>query len=406
MLLDRVESGVEPLCRPGLTVRNRGQSVVCFVMGGTLTHGATPLDFQISAARQRTAASNPFSCFGNRARHMADTPQRSLSPDDSLPPVEPPSAAFLVQLFLVPGLIVTIIVCVWLAFHWLAHLGNDPQAYVRTLRRNNEGRWQAALNLANDLRGPGGGALKSDEALATELGRILDDEAKSGRTGEQTQTLKVYLCRALGEFSIPAAAEPLVARAENVADPQTARAAVEALSVLQTNLIAADRAAADPAAITGAVIAASRSDDVPLRLAAAFTLGVVGGPDAVDRLLVLAGDASDDVRFNAALGLARQGREEAVDGLVEMLSLPDVPPAAAAADRGADAAQSQRYKRALVVVNALRGVALLVDTTHQPPPKSILDRVQAATQDPVADVRSSAAAVLKKIERLSVTPTG
>jgi hypothetical protein len=32
--------------------------------------------------------------------------------------------------------------------------------------------------------------------------------------------------------------------------------------------------------------------------------------------------------------------------------------------------------------------------------------MQAATQDPVADVRSSAAAVLKKIERLSATPTG
>jgi len=87
--------------------------------------------------------------------------------------VEPPNAAFLVQLFLVPGIIVAIIVCVWLAFHWLAHMGSDPQAYVKTLRRDNEGRWQAALNLANDLRGPGGAALKNDEGLATELGRIL-----------------------------------------------------------------------------------------------------------------------------------------------------------------------------------------------------------------------------------------
>ena len=103
---------------------------------------------------------------------MTDT-KRPLAPHDSLPPVEPPSAAVLVQLFLVPGLIVAIIVCVWLAFHWLAHLGNDPQAYVRTLRRDNEGRWQAALNLANDLRGPGGSAFKADEPLATELGRIL-----------------------------------------------------------------------------------------------------------------------------------------------------------------------------------------------------------------------------------------
>lgn len=332
---------------------------------------------------------------------MADTPRRSISPDDALPPVEPPSAAFLVQLFLVPALIVSIIVFVWLAFHWLAHLGNDPQSYVRTLRRDNEGRWQAALNLANDLRGPGAAALKADEPLATELGRILADEAKSGRTGEQSQTLQVYLCRALGEFAIPAAAGPLVERAQDAADPQTARAAVEALSVLATNLAAAGRQADDPAAITGAVIAASRGNDLPLRSAAAFTLGVVGGPGAVERLVELAGDSNDDVRYNAALALARQGREESLDGLLEMLSLPDLP-APSGAD---DAAQSQRYKRALVVVNALRGVALLVDATHQAPPQSVLDRVRAVADDPVADVRSSAAALLKKIERLSAAGT-
>jgi HEAT repeat protein len=328
---------------------------------------------------------------------MEDTPKRSISPDDALPPVEPPSAAFLVQLFLVPALIVSIIVFVWLAFHWLAHLGNDPQSYVRTLRRDNEGRWQAALNLANDLRGPGGAALKSDEPLATELGRILSDEAKSGRTGEQSQTLRVYLCRALGEFAIPAAADPLVERAQAISDPQTARAAVEALSVLVTNLAAAGRAPSDPAAMTGAVIVASRSDDLPLRSAAAFTLGVVGGPRAVERLVELAGDTNDDVRYNAALALARQGREESIDGLAEMLSLTDVPPSAGADD----ASQSQRYKRALVVVNALRGVALLVDATQEPPPQMLLERVRAVADDPVADVRTSAAALLKKIERLS-----
>jgi hypothetical protein len=329
---------------------------------------------------------------------MADTDRRTFDPDE-LPPVEPPNAAFLVQLFLVPGIIVAIIVCVWLAFHWLAHLGSDPQAYVRTLRRDNEGRWQAALNLANDLRGPGSAALKADESLAVELGRILTDEVSSGRTGEQSETLRIYLCRALGEFAIPAAAPPLVALARSGNDPQTARAAVEALAVLATNLAAAGRAPDDPAAITSAVVAASRSDTMQLRSAAAFTLGVVGGPEAVDRLLELAGDPAEDVRSNAAIALARQGRPEAFDALAQMLALPDVPPPAnAAAD---DAARSSRYKRALVVVNALRGVALLVDATHEPPPAAIVDRVRELAQDPVADVRSSAAAVLKKVERLA-----
>jgi hypothetical protein len=54
-----------------------------------------------------------------------------------------------------------------------------------------------------------------------------------------------------------------------------------------------------------------------------------------------------------------------------------------------------------VVINALRGVALLVDATHEPPPRELLDRVEQLTQDPVGDVRTSAAALLKKIERLA-----
>jgi HEAT repeat protein len=333
---------------------------------------------------------------------MADTPNRSFMQDDSLPPVEPPNATFLVQLFLVPGLIVFIIVCVWLSFHWLAHLGNDPQAYVRTLRRNNEGRWQAALNLANDLRGPGGEKLKSDEVLAKELGRILSDEVKSGRTDEQSQTLRLYLCRALGEFSIQTAIEPLVACAQATADAQTARAAVEALSVLTTNLIAADRATDAPTAITDAALAASRSKDAALRSSAAFALGVIGGLGAAERLVELSNDPVEDVRFNSALGLARLGQDDSLEALVEMLALPDLPIADA---RTVDeAAQSKRYRRALIVVNAVRGVALLVDATNQSLPSHVRARVEALQQDPVADVRSSAAALIKKMDRLKVDP--
>ncbi len=334
---------------------------------------------------------------------MADTPNRSFMQDDSLPPVEPPNATFLVQLFLVPGLIVFIIVCVWLSFHWLAHLGNDPQAYVRTLRRNNEGRWQAALNLANDLRGPGGEKLKSDEVLAKELGRILSDEVKSGRTDEQSQTLRLYLCRALGEFSIQTAIEPLVVCAQATADAQTARAAVEALSVLTTNLIAADRATDAPTAITDAALAASRSKDAALRSSAAFALGVIGGLGAAERLVELSNDPVEDVRFNSALGLARLGQDDSLEALVEMLALPDLPIADA---RTVDeAAQSKRYRRALIVVNAVRGVALLVDATNQSLPSHVRARVEALQQDPVADVRSSAAALIKKMDRLKVDPT-
>ena len=335
---------------------------------------------------------------------------REASDDDFLPPVEPPSAGFLVQLFLVPAVIVAIIVAVWLSFHWLAHLGSDPQALVRTLRRDNEGRWQAALNLANDLRGPGGGPLKADETLARDLGKVLDDEVTSGRTGEQTQTLRIYLCRALGEFTTPVAAPPLVRIASGDGDPQVVRAAVEGLALLASNV----RTALGPAvggddALTtqmrDAVLAASRSQDAAVRGSAAFALGVIGGEPAVDRLLelVVSGEndaKSSDVRFNAATSLARLGRSEAFEPLEEMLSLPDEPaPDTSLRPEVAAAMQSKRYKRAMVVVNALRGVASLMDAGVKEVPESVVRLVESLAKDPVAEVRSSAAAIATKLRR-------
>ena len=329
---------------------------------------------------------------------MATSSNQPINPDDSLPPVEPPSAAFLVQLFLVPGIIVAIIVCVWLAFHWLAHLGNDPQAYVRTLRRANEGRWQAALNLANDLRGPNGSGLKADIKLASELGSILDDEVDSGRTGEQSETLRLYLCRALGEFTVPEAAPALVRRVNENDDDPTTQAAIEALAVLATNLQNASRSLENKDDVVAAVLATSTSTNSRVRDACGFTLGVLGGEKSIEGLYRLMGDPSADVRSNAALGLARLGQTDAYETLSEMLSLEDIQLDETVLD---DKTQSERYKRALVVVNALRGVTMLVDKTKQSPPTSIIKVIRGLQQDPVAEIRSSASAVIKKIDRVS-----
>ena len=329
---------------------------------------------------------------------MATTSNQPINPDDSLPPVEPPSAAFLVQLFLVPGVIVAIIVCVWLAFHWLAHLGNDPQAYVRTLRRANEGRWQAALNLANDLRGPNGSGLKADVKLASELGSILDDEVGSGRTGEQSETLRLYLCRALGEFSVPEAAPALVRRVNANDDDPTTQAAIEAIAVLATNLQKAGRSFENRDDVVAAVLAATTSANSRVRDACGFTLGVLGGERSIDGLLRLVGDPSADVRSNAALGLARLGQPDAYDTLSEMLALEDVYLDEKTPD---DKMQSERYKRALVVVNALRGITMLIDATNEGPPSGVIRKIEELQQDSVAEVRSSAKAVIKKIDRLA-----
>jgi hypothetical protein len=105
-------------------------------------------------------------------------------------------------------------------------------------------------------------------------------------------------------------------------------------------------------------------------------------------------------RHAAAYGLQvpqRQGRAESFEGIAEMLALPDV---VMGPDAAADpAAQSRRYKRAMVVVNALRGVAFLVDAGAKDVPDRIESLVESLARDPVAEVRSSAAAILLKLRR-------
>ena len=109
------------------------------------------------------------------------------------------------------------------------------------------------------------------------------------------------------------------------------------------------------------------------------------------RLQNLAHDEIPDVRFNAATSLARLGSKEAVETLREMLSLPDEP----VLD---DLGQAKRYRRAMIVLNALRAMALLVDSIDEVP-EGVLEQVKKLESDPVADVRSSAIALSKKLSR-------
>ncbi|MFN8856728.1 MAG: hypothetical protein ACK50P_14265, partial [Planctomycetaceae bacterium] len=77
-------------------------------------------------------------------------PREQLSgvPDnlpEDLPPVKPPSVGFIVQLFVVPGLIVGAIVGIWLLFGRMATAEQDWQRLVVELQNPNEHRrWRGA----------------------------------------------------------------------------------------------------------------------------------------------------------------------------------------------------------------------------------------------------------------------
>lgn len=295
--------------------------------------------------------------------------RESLSADESLPPVEPPSAGFILQLFVVPAVMVTIIVVVWLMFNWLAHMGNDPQDYVAALRRGNVARWQAAVNLANALRSPNS-KLKQDAALADELSKLLDTELQAeGEPDEHDIRLRAYLCKALGEFQIPTGLPTLLRAAGPKSNVQVRRAAIESIALLAAN-VGRDQPLTDPQLLP-TLLACSADDEAGIREAAAYTLGVLGGDEALIRLQSLVNDAAPNVRYNAATGLARWGDAAAAPVLVEMLDPDEAAGISAETDE-----VSRDFKRQSILINALRATAQLADTN----PTADLQTLESATQ--------------------------
>ncbi|MBM4000915.1 MAG: HEAT repeat domain-containing protein [Planctomycetes bacterium] len=252
----------------------------------------------------------------------------TVSADDVLPPVEAPTVRFLLQLFFVPLVIVVVIVVIWSGFSWVVQSTSDPADLVREIRALNDASWQKAYTLGDMLRNPEFHALREDRALASELARVLEQEVSAGQFDEQRVQLRVYLCRALGEFRIVEGAGALVAAARADRDPSelvVRRCAMEGLAVLAAN-IGAERLR-DAPGVLDAVMEVSRersSDDTAaerdaLRATAAFLLGVLGGDPALHRLARLMDDAHANTRYNAATGLARHGDPRCERVLLEML---------------------------------------------------------------------------------------
>ena len=288
-------------------------------------------------------------------------------PDEALPHVTPPAAGFILQLFFIPLVIVSIIVLVWLTFSWRAHAGSDPKALVRDLRKQNDGRWQKALTLADLLRNKQYEHLKHDAELAAEVANVLDTELDAERYDEQRIKLRVFLCRVLGEFRVSDGLPALVKAATLERDPaetDVRRSAIEALALLSKNLgpeKIRDNEEAMQALKQGASERAQRTGDkqrlAELRATAAFALGVIGGEESLDLLnRMQEEDPHSYARYNAATGLARHGDSRALSGLLEMLEPENKN---VALDEPTES--SRNFKRTLVQMNGVRAAKLLAE---------------------------------------------
>src|SRR5262245_15612063 len=116
-----------------------------------------------------------------------------------LPPVEPPSAGFVVQLFVIPALVVVVVIIVYLLFGKLAGGERDAMEYVRQLRAPTA-NWRSAYELASLIQNEP--AIASDPKLLGELTDLLAFELDRYDDPRQDKDPKLpqYVALTLGAF--------------------------------------------------------------------------------------------------------------------------------------------------------------------------------------------------------------
>ncbi|HEX5103223.1 MAG TPA: HEAT repeat domain-containing protein, partial [Pirellulaceae bacterium] len=320
---------------------------------------------------------------------QADFPAKPPKPPpgEMLPPVEAPTGTFILQLFLIPLLIVTIVVVLWLSFGWLAQMGRDnPDALVKSIERGDNASWQRAYELADLLRSPDPryDAVRRDNALAERLADFLQRDMQEPAQGKEDQSRvirRMYLCRALGGFEVLGGLQALMQAAEQERDPvevEVRYSAIEAIATLAHNcgpeILQNDKAVIDVLlkasreqddASTPPTLAADGSEvlfrpHAELRAVAAYALGVIGGEDARDRLQKMLIDGYPNARYNAATGLARHG-DIACEGVLREMLDPDQD--LAVRDERYD--REKDRKRATVLLNGIKATLTLAEANPE-----------------------------------------
>jgi len=318
----------------------------------------------------------------------------AISPDDVLPPVEPPGAGFILQLFIVPGIIVMVIVMVWFTFSWLARGTDNPRLLIKKLSVPSEARYQAAHELASVLGSKRFAAFKQDREAAADLARILAVQLKEGGDGEREVNLRVFICRALGDFHTDVGLDELVQATDSKQHIHVRQAAILGLAFRGEYASRLDPPhPMDNPRLTDAMLALADDEEHLLREATAVALGWIGTERLLTKLEAMLDDPHPNVRYNAATSCARLGNAAAIDVLEEMLDPNN------AGVRSEPEELLQQGKRASILINALRATLLLSEANIEADLSS-LEPALAALADGDLDrqIKMHAANVLSRLK--------
>jgi HEAT repeat protein len=253
--------------------------------------------------------------------------------------------ALAVQFFLIPLIVVALTVTVYVGFRSLLADNRSAQDYLSEIRNGgSDRRWPAAYELSRLMADP---KVRGDRALAPAL-------VKAFQESKDDQQVRRYLALAIGRLDPPMPSDAVADLAHALDDPD---------SETRISVIWALGSSGDPAVVPQLIPLYHAPDaDAGIRKMVVYALGALPGDAQIDTLRTALEDNAPDVRWNAAVALARHNRSEGVAVLRQML------------DRGYVERTVKRDVRqdddqdpiADVMISGLRAAATLKDASLKP----------------------------------------
>jgi hypothetical protein len=209
--------------------------------------------------------------------------------------------ALAVQFFLIPLAVVGIAVTVYVGFRSLLADDRGAHEYLAEVRNGgSDRRWPAAYELSRLMADP---KVRADRTLGPELVKAFE------ATPDTDPLVKRYLALAIGRLDPPLPPEAIedLTQALGSSDGDTRISAIWALG------------SSGDAAVVPTLEPLYASPDQGIRKMVVYALGALPGETQIGTLVTALQDVTPDVRWNAAVALARKGRHDGVPVLQQML---------------------------------------------------------------------------------------
>jgi HEAT repeat protein len=209
--------------------------------------------------------------------------------------------ALAVQFFLIPLAVVGVTVMVYVGFRSLLADDRSPQDYLAEIRTGGTNRrWPAAYELSRRMADP---KVRGDRTLAPALVKAFEDSK------DDDPRVRRYLALAIGRMDPPLPPQAVADLAKSLDDPD---------SEARISTIWALGSSGDPSVVPR-LQPLYASADAGIRKMVVYALGALPGDAQLATLSTALQDAAPDVRWNAAVALARHGNREGAPVLRQML---------------------------------------------------------------------------------------